>query len=203
MPAVASPEKRAANRRNALKSTGPRTELGKKLAAQNSTRHGLSVPPGPGAAPLINELTAVLEGEGISQAQAKDLALKIMEYERNLSHELDQLRVKPVDTSKQKRTQLEQDESDDEAEEGLRLLDPIARKYFPEFEPMMEDYLLDSQFRRVKPSSKDLREIQQMAARAHRLSWRLENQQVKERLIGQGRYMKRATNQLIKAIKAL
>jgi hypothetical protein len=29
-----------ANRKNALKSTGPRTKLGKKIAARNSTRHG-------------------------------------------------------------------------------------------------------------------------------------------------------------------
>ncbi|HEV8293690.1 MAG TPA: hypothetical protein VGP94_17275, partial [Tepidisphaeraceae bacterium] len=36
-----SPRKLAANRRNADKSTGPRTPQGKKQSSQNSLKHGL------------------------------------------------------------------------------------------------------------------------------------------------------------------
>jgi hypothetical protein len=39
---VTSERRIAANRRNALKSTGPRTEAGKAVAARNAVRHGLS-----------------------------------------------------------------------------------------------------------------------------------------------------------------
>lgn len=41
---MATEKQIAANRRNALRSTGPRTEAGKKIASQNAFRHGLSLP---------------------------------------------------------------------------------------------------------------------------------------------------------------
>jgi hypothetical protein len=37
-----SAEKFAANRSNAQRSTGPKTEAGKKAASRNATRHGLT-----------------------------------------------------------------------------------------------------------------------------------------------------------------
>ena len=39
-----SPAKARANRRNALKSTGPKTAAGKAAVAANAHRHGLSIP---------------------------------------------------------------------------------------------------------------------------------------------------------------
>src|SRR5208282_4780847 len=41
-PPMATSLQIAANRRNALKSTGPRTQLGKSVSRQNSPKHGLS-----------------------------------------------------------------------------------------------------------------------------------------------------------------
>ena len=41
---MTSPKQRAANRANALKSTGPKSELGRRRAAVNATQHGLSLP---------------------------------------------------------------------------------------------------------------------------------------------------------------
>lgn len=41
---MATDKQIAANRANALKSTGPRTPAGRSRAAQNARRHGLSVP---------------------------------------------------------------------------------------------------------------------------------------------------------------
>ena len=38
---MTSPAKIAANRRNALRSTGPRTPAGKLVVAQNAIRHGV------------------------------------------------------------------------------------------------------------------------------------------------------------------
>src|ERR1700738_4004383 len=42
-PGYGSERKRAANRRNARSSTGPRTAAGKARVAQNALRHGLNV----------------------------------------------------------------------------------------------------------------------------------------------------------------
>ena len=39
---MASPKQLAANRRNALRSTGPRTPQGKQASKFNATKHGLS-----------------------------------------------------------------------------------------------------------------------------------------------------------------
>jgi hypothetical protein len=97
MQAPASPDTRRANRKNALKSTGPRTDIGKRVAAGNAKRHGLSVPPGPGLERQMLVLTEIVESEGIDHSHARDLDLKIMEDERNLAYELDQLRPQPTD----------------------------------------------------------------------------------------------------------
>src|SRR5262249_38567789 len=40
---MTSETKRAANRRNAARSTGPRSAAGKKRASQNALRHGLAI----------------------------------------------------------------------------------------------------------------------------------------------------------------
>jgi hypothetical protein len=42
---VASEKQIAANRRNAQRSTGPRTAAGKSISSRNALRHGLSLPP--------------------------------------------------------------------------------------------------------------------------------------------------------------
>jgi hypothetical protein len=59
---VSSDRRIAANRRNALKSTGPRTDAGRALAARNAVKHGLTA-----SHPLIagespEEFQAFLEG---------------------------------------------------------------------------------------------------------------------------------------------
>lgn len=83
-----SPQKRLANRRNALKSTGPKTREGKSRAAANAAQHGLSVPIDPTTAGLqLRAMVAVLAEEGLSPARAQDLALRILELERNLAHQ--------------------------------------------------------------------------------------------------------------------
>ena len=44
MSRMTSPAKIRANRRNARRSTGPRSRAGKAIAARNSRRHGLTLP---------------------------------------------------------------------------------------------------------------------------------------------------------------
>ena len=59
-----SARKRAANRRNARRSTGPRTAAGKARAARNARRHGLTFPLSEDQAwwPLLGALTEAIAG---------------------------------------------------------------------------------------------------------------------------------------------
>ena len=84
---MASAEQIAANRHNAQRSSGPKTEQGKRRSAVNARRHGLTV-----AAELsewavhLPQLQALLQAEGLQPSEARELALRILDYERNLQH---------------------------------------------------------------------------------------------------------------------
>ena len=56
---MATKKQIAANRRNALKSTGPRTEKGKAAVRLNALRHGLRTQPGMLPAESLNELNQI------------------------------------------------------------------------------------------------------------------------------------------------
>lgn len=53
------------NRRNARRSTGPKTVSGKQRSSQNALQHGLSLPASlfPPTTPIFERLTAALKGE--------------------------------------------------------------------------------------------------------------------------------------------
>ena len=63
---MATERQREANRRNAARSTGPRTAGGKKRASKNAFKHGLaiSISSDPAKSAEIARLAAVLVGEG-------------------------------------------------------------------------------------------------------------------------------------------
>lgn len=73
----------AANRRNAQKSTGPRTTAGKLGAAQNARRHGLATPiaADPAFNPRTSRLAALL-AQGGEPGPVEPLALALVELQR-------------------------------------------------------------------------------------------------------------------------
>jgi hypothetical protein len=83
---MASERQIAANRRNAAKSTGPRSSAGKKRTAQNAVRHGLfSVPTRYSALAEVEALAHALAGEGADDAvlaQARCAAQAYIELNR-------------------------------------------------------------------------------------------------------------------------
>ena len=85
---MSSIAQRRANRRNALKSTGPRTETGKRRASLNAVSHGLSAP----ADPVWREgrvaaIEGALKGERLPDADERRVAEAIFEFERNIAHQ--------------------------------------------------------------------------------------------------------------------
>ncbi|GEM_PF-2243771 len=82
---MTSAKRKAANQRNAQRSSGPRTDEGKRRSSANATRHGLttSIETSLWAAHL-QSLQALLESDGLNPQEARDLALCILNYERNV-----------------------------------------------------------------------------------------------------------------------
>ena len=81
---MTSLKQKAANRLNAIKSTGPRTQEGIRSASLNAVKHRLSLPVTEQF--FGEEITAVTElvrAECVSDRQAKELAKRIIDFERN------------------------------------------------------------------------------------------------------------------------
>jgi hypothetical protein len=97
---MASEQQIAANRRNAQKSTGPRSVEGKKCASRNAYRHGLAAAIGnsrKSAAKidsLASEIAATARGSAVAAADAE-----ILEFARTAAQaELDLARIRGMKT---------------------------------------------------------------------------------------------------------
>ena len=87
---MTSPKQKAANRLNAIKSTGPRTAEGTRQASLNAVKHRLSLPVSElNFSQEIADVAALVRDECTSDHQAKELAKRIIDYERNEQFLLD------------------------------------------------------------------------------------------------------------------
>ena len=177
-----SPKKRAANRRNALKSTGPKTGPGRRVSAQNAARHGLSVPLSQHINdPLQNELTQLIEHDGIASDVARDLAQKIIDYERNLQFLREVLRNEMIDA-----------QEDNSSKQSKNL---VARKG----QEKLENYLADIRNKWLKGMPWEMSNMMRLTKQVDKI---IIGAQKKER-VNSRRYFKRSSNQLIKALRRL
>lgn len=88
MAAKTSAQKRQVNRRNALRSTGPKSLGGKLRSSKNARMHGLSVIDSMGISdPLLTKLSMVIAEEGVDNFLAQELANRIVSYERNQTYQ--------------------------------------------------------------------------------------------------------------------
>ena len=87
---MTSPKQKAANRLNAIKSTGPRTAEGIRSASLNAVKHRLSLPVSKQLyGKEIAAVAALVRDECTSDRQAKEFAKRIIDYERNEQFLLD------------------------------------------------------------------------------------------------------------------
>ncbi len=85
---MTTPRQRAANRANALKSTGPKTRQGRVRASLNATKHGLTQPID--VSPRGHHLETIVQlliAEGLGQHEADEIAKRILDFERNLDYQ--------------------------------------------------------------------------------------------------------------------
>ena len=184
-----SPQKRQANRRNALRSTGPKSSAGKKLASRNSVKHGLSVSVEHiKTDPLRAEVSRLIEQEGIDAFQAREIATRIIDYERNLDYQRKLLTEPP------KRFITEEK------------IENATRDAFPTELDLLDDWLDWRRFDNGRLTPRDLRMAVRMKLDLVKYSVReLEKQQKALCREAQNslRYLKRSSNQLVKSLKAL
>ena len=74
--------KTLANRRNAQRSTGPKTSLGKRVSSKNSTKHGLNVEVDFESSDEYASLKSLLAKEGYLSFEAADIATSLLNYRR-------------------------------------------------------------------------------------------------------------------------
>ena len=81
---MVSAKQRSANRVNSLKSTGPRSDEGKFRAKLNAAKHGLSLPIDERVfAYQIKTIAQLIRDDCETDAQAAELAKRIIDFERN------------------------------------------------------------------------------------------------------------------------
>ena len=77
-----SPLKNLANRRNAQRSTGPKSDLGKLASSRNSQKHGLNIHVHFESSDAYASLKLLLSEEGFSSFMAADIATSLLNYRR-------------------------------------------------------------------------------------------------------------------------
>jgi hypothetical protein len=177
---------RRANRRNALKSTGPITTKGKIRASLNAVSHGLSAPTDPlWREGKVSGIEVALRGERLSDADIRRVAEAIFEFERNIAHQREIFATRHAGDN-------EGAGKSGHLEAEAELTDEI-------------DEMLIIDERHGGPDEDEhswLIEAQTFMRRQQRLQHARAKRNAVEEIVRADRYMRRAANQLVKALKA-
>ena len=183
---MTSAAQRRANRRNALKSTGPKSRKGRQRASLNSTTHGLSRPAEPEERRTAVDLILVaLQGEPMEDQARERIAEVIFEFERNVEHQREIFKSRHSASAECRGP-----------EEALGAMSP------PDEE--IEVLMLISEIHGGPDEGERawLRDAQRFMRRQQRLKRARDRREAIEALIVADRYFRRSANQLMKALKA-
>ena len=182
---MATQKQKAANRLNAGRSTGPKSEAGRRRSAVNARRHGLtSSVESSDSGSHIPEIAKLLKEEGLSLEVAQELARRIVQYERNVAYQrecfIDQLANKPLGRV-----------VTDEAQESLDLAQMLiqARTLGKVVIPGIDEKLS--------------KEMEQFFGKVGERQVRAATRDAERELKSADRYLRRAANQMIKQLRGL
>ena len=177
---------RRANRRNALKSTGPKTKAGRRRASLNAVSHGLSAPVDPAwREGKVSAIEGALKGESLSSADVRHVAEVIFEFERNIAHQ---------------REIFEKRHAGDNEGAGESVVLENEAALSNEIDKML---MIDA--RHGGPDDDErawLIEAQKFMRRQQRINHARAERDAVEAIVRAERYMRRAANQLVRALKA-
>ena len=187
---MASDKQISANRLNALSSSGPRTDEGYRTSAVNALLHGLSAPLNHLEHGQSIDATAVLlENELGSVAVAREVAIKILDYERNEA---------------QQRRQLQAMVQGAEPElEGAALIQ-ATRVAYPEYDLLLDHVREEAKYGKGL-NKKELLKVAKLLDRMRcEVSRTHANARAKaeREAYNSLRYLKRSANQLVKALRS-
>jgi hypothetical protein len=178
---MASAKQIAANRLNARLASGPKTQEGRRRSAVNARKHGLTQPVAVTEFGMhLPAIEALLLRDGCDPSQARELALCILDYERNVQH---------------LQAQFEWSEP-----QGLQLREP-AQAGEADFASAREVGVIVSQAS-MHLSRRDRSVLNGLAALQNRLAKRQVRQEERTQR-GTDRHYRRAANQLLKCLRSL
>lgn len=182
---MTSLKQRAANRRNAQRSTGPKSDTGRGRAAVNAIKHGLSSPIEATVwGHKVSELELLLRSDGHNVAEARELARRLVEFERNVDYQRQRFLE---GASGEPRKQV----IPDAAKKDIEVAAQIA-------------FLRGSKQTHLLGMDRPLaREMQKFFEQVANRQIKQANRDALQELKNADRYLRRAANQLIKQLKSL
>ena len=188
---MTSAKQRAANRANSLKSTGPQSGDGKRRASLNAAKHRLSLPVDEKIFDKeIAEISRLVRADCRNDAQAVELAKRIIDFERNqtflmnqsLDHVQDEIAAWGLSPQRLEMAALIQDHKNKKA--------------------VSVTFTTPNKLPKGKERTEEIKFIEDFIKLQDRVYLYKYRTAQKGKLLAQ-RYQKRATNQLIKVVRAI
>lgn len=182
---MTTPKQKAANSRNAQSSTGPKSGAGRRRAAVNALKHGLSAPVD--STPWgskVADLEVVLKSEGLGPTETRELARRLVDFERNIDYQRQRF-------LRELSGEARQPIMPEGAQKDFEVAGQIAY-----LRGSKQTHLLDMD----RPLAREMQKFfEQTASRQVREA----NRDAVRELKNSDRYLRRAANQLIKQLKSL